>query len=218
MSPPDNATDQSHVLERFGLFINQLREILGLAMEQPLDQAHIETMLQNSEALVTLLRQHRQKRALPLYNVNFSDVKIPGDRFNNLMPYSPVSGQFNPIAPPLTFRSDGDRLCGEVTLGDVYEGPPNAVHGAVIAALYDQLLAFANVGSGSAGPTAWLKVNYLKPTPLNTALTFSAWKAEQDGRKVLMRGECHANGELLSDCEGLFIQFMPKGVKEAIKK
>jgi len=216
MSQQDDTPDQSHAIERFSVFINQLREILALAMEQPLDDTHLDAMLQRSESMVTLLRQHRQKRALPLYNVNFPDGTSKGERYNNLMPYSPVSGDLNPIAPPLRYRGDGDKLCGEVSLGAVYEGPPNSVHGAVIAAIYDQLLAFANVDSGSAGPTATLKVNYLKPTPLNTPLTFVAWKAEQNGRKVLMRGECHANGELLSDCEGLFIQFRPQGANPSV--
>lgn len=202
----------------FGSFINELREIMALSMEQPLDTAHMESLLECSGELLTQLRQHRQKRALPLYVVNFSDGGISDQQCDDMQPYSPISGAFNPVAPPLKHRRDGDRLQGEVTLGGVYEGPPQAVHGAVVAAIYDQLLATANAISGTAGPTAWLKVNYTKPTPLNTPLRFVAWKAEQDGRKILMRGQCFAGDEVITDCEALFIQYIPKGVAEAIRR
>jgi len=205
-------------MESFASFINELREILELSIVQPLNPAHLKTLRSHSGALLTQLRQHRQKRALPLYNVKKSDSTISAEDCNNMQPYSPVSGALNPIAPPLTYRPEGDRLYSDVTLGTIYEGPPNAVHGAVVAAIYDQLLAMANVAAGTAGPTAWIKVNFSKPTPLHVPLNFVAWKAEQDGRKMLLRGQCFANGELITDCEGLFIQFMPKGVAEAIKR
>jgi len=217
-SPRDPVAEK----EAFASYINELREILALSIVQPISASHIRMLRSHSDALLTQLRQHRQKRALPLYNVKKSDGPFTDKDCNELQPYSPVAGNLNPIAPPLLFRierdAEGERVYGDVTLGTLYEGPPGAVHGAVLSAIYDQLLATANVVSGTAGPTAWLKVNFTKPTPLNAPLTFVAWKAEQDGRKITMRGECFANGELVTDCEALFIQFIPKGVADAIKR
>jgi hypothetical protein len=216
----DASTDRASPadIENFSLFINELRDILELSILQPIDRGHIDSLRSQSSALLTQLRQHRQKRALPLYNVKKSDSPMTAKDCNDLQPYSPVSGALNPIAPPLTYRPEGDRLYSEITLGGIYEGPPKSVHGAVVTAIYDQLLAMANILSGSAGPTAWIKVNFARPTPLHVPLTFVAWKAEQEGRKVSLRGQCFANGELVSDCEGLFIKFVPPGVAEEIKR
>ena len=215
-APPAGTTPAD--TELFASYINELREILELSIAQPMTPAHVRMLRSHSNALLTQLRQHRQKRALPLYNVKKSDTPFTSQDCNELQPYSPVSGYLNPIAPPLTYRREGDKLYSEITLNNIYEGPPQSVHGAVVTAIYDQLLAMANVISGTAGPTAWIKVNFTRPTPLQVPLTFVAWKAEQDGRKMLMRGQCFANGELITDCEGLFIQFIPKGVAEAIKR
>jgi hypothetical protein len=218
MTETRSAAPEAADIEFFASYINELREILALSIEQPVDRAHVAQLRGHSSALLTQLRQHRQKRALPLYNVKNSDSPLSAQDCNELQPYSPVAGALNPIAPPLTYRPEGDRLYSDVTLGAIYEGPPNAVHGAVVTAIYDQLLAMANILSGSAGPTAWIKVNFARPTPLHVPLTFSAWKAEQNGRKILLRGQCIANGELVTDCEGLFIQFIPPGASEETRR
>ena len=64
------------------------------------------------------------------------------------MPYSPVSGQRNPIAPAIRMWRDGDEVRGEALFSPTYAGPPNSVHGGIIAAVFDELLSMANVVSG----------------------------------------------------------------------
>jgi acyl-coenzyme A thioesterase PaaI-like protein len=129
--------------------------------------------------------------------------------------FSPVSGRSNPMSPPVVLRvvhgppegieSAADvehHIAGDVTFGPQYEGPPGHVHGGWVAAMFDELLGFAQL---SPGFTAYLHVNYRRPTPLNAPLSLAAWVESTDGRKRIVRGECHANGEKLSDAEGLFI-------------
>jgi acyl-coenzyme A thioesterase PaaI-like protein len=124
--------------------------------------------------------------------------------------FSPVSGRSNPMAPPVRLHvvpGDDDaagkhRIAGEVTYGPAYEGPPGHVHGGMIAAMFDELLGFAQL---SPGFTAYLHINYRKPTPLNTRLDLEAWVENIDGRKRIVRGECRAGDVLLADAEGLFI-------------
>jgi hypothetical protein len=133
---------------------------------------------------------------------------MPGD----FVGFSPISGKSNPMAPPVTLRvkrgsprDDIDvdvHIAGDVTFGPAYEGPPGHVHGGLIAAMFDELLGFAQL---SPGFTAYLHVNYRKPTPLNVPLKLHAWVASVDGRKRLVSGECYAGDTLLSDAEGLFI-------------
>ncbi|HXY44853.1 MAG TPA: PaaI family thioesterase [Acidimicrobiales bacterium] len=120
--------------------------------------------------------------------------------------FSPVSGRSNAIAPPVTLRAvegtGGARIEGEVCFGPAYEGPPGHVHGGMIAAVFDELLGFAQQGPGF---TAVLTVRYLRPTPLNCPLRLQASVERVEGRKRTIRGTCELDGALLAEAEGLFI-------------
>jgi acyl-coenzyme A thioesterase PaaI-like protein len=122
--------------------------------------------------------------------------------------YSPLSGKANPIAPPMEMRvvDDGDgaepHIEASARLGPAYEGPPGHVHGGFVAAMFDELLGYAQLGPGF---TAYLHVDYRKPTPLNRDLELRAGIEWIDGRKRLIRGSCTLDGVLLTEAEGLFI-------------
>ena len=122
--------------------------------------------------------------------------------------FSPVSGRSNPMAPPVRLHvEEGSEhgevvIAGEVTFGPAYEGPPGHCHGGWVAAMFDEALGFAQLAPGF---TAYLHVNYRRPTPLKTKLDIRAWVDSVDGRKRLVKGECRLDGVLLSDAEGLFI-------------
>lgn len=121
--------------------------------------------------------------------------------------HSPVSGSSNPIAPPLQMRVVGDpngehHIEGDVVYGPAYEGPPGHCHGGWVAATFDELLGFVQLAPGF---TAYLKIDYRAPTPLNKPLRLNGWIESVDGRKRLIRGTCHDGERLLSEAEGLFI-------------
>ncbi|MCR9103955.1 MAG: PaaI family thioesterase [Gammaproteobacteria bacterium] len=122
-----------------------------------------------------------------------------------VMPYSPVSGKRNPVAPPIKLWRDGNDVRGAVVFSPTYAGPPDAVHGGIIAAVFDELLAMANVVSGHAGFTGTLTIKYHKLTPLNETVELWASNLRQDGRKQISRGEMRVNGEITAVAEGLFI-------------
>ncbi len=120
--------------------------------------------------------------------------------------FSPVSGRSNPIAPPVNLSvvedPDGTHIEGDVCFGPAYEGPPGHVHGGLIAAMFDELLGFAQQGPGF---TATLTIRYLRPTPLNRHLKLRAAVERVDGRKRTIRGSCEVDGTVLAEAEGLFI-------------
>ena len=123
----------------------------------------------------------------------------------SVMPYSPVSGKRNPVAPPIKLWRDGADVRGEVVFSPTYAGPPNSVHGGIIAAVFDEVLAMANVISGHAGFTGTLTIKYHKLTPLNETVELWGTNLRQDGRKQISRGEMRVNGEITAVAEGLFI-------------
>jgi acyl-coenzyme A thioesterase PaaI-like protein len=120
--------------------------------------------------------------------------------------FSPVSGRSNAIAPPVILHvvngPAGAVIEGEVSFGPAYEGPPGHVHGGMIAAMFDELLGFAQQEPAF---TATLTIRYLRPTPLNRRLQLRAFVDRVDGRKRITRGTCELDGTLLTEAEGLFI-------------
>lgn len=121
------------------------------------------------------------------------------------MPYSPVSGKRNPVAPPLRMWRDGDQVRGEAIFSPTYAGPPNSVHGGIIAAVFDELLSMANVIKGVAGFTGTLTIKYHRRTPLNTPVELWAINERSSDRKQFSRGEFRVDGEVTASAEGLFI-------------
>jgi acyl-coenzyme A thioesterase PaaI-like protein len=127
------------------------------------------------------------------------------DDLTAVMPYSPVSGKRNPISPPIRMWRDGDEVKGEASFSPTYAGPPNSVHGGIIAAVFDELLSMANVITGTAGFTGTLTIRYHRKTPLNTPIELWAVNVRNEGRKQVSRAEMRVDGEVTASAEGLFI-------------
>lgn len=138
------------------------------------------------------------------------------DDLTACMPYSPVSGKRNPVAPPLRMWRDGNEVRGEAVFSPTYAGPPNTVHGGIIAAVFDELLSMANVISGSAGFTGTLTIKYHRHTPLNQPIEMWAVNERSSGRKQFSRGELRVNGEVTASAQGLFIAPKPATQEETL--
>jgi hypothetical protein len=146
------------------------------------------------------------------------EVSEAGLEPRDFVEHSPLSGRSNPLAPPmetqLVEEPDGSYyIAGTVTFGAAYEGPPGHCHGGLVAAMFDELLGFAQL---SAGFTGRLTVHYRKPTPLFKELTLKAWPERVDGRKRVIKGTCHLGDLLLSESEGLFIAPRDDDYKKAL--
>jgi acyl-coenzyme A thioesterase PaaI-like protein len=131
------------------------------------------------------------------------EVSESGVEPRDFVEHSPLSGRSNPLAPPIIVdERRGESVTGWVTFGAAYEGPPGHVHGGLIAAMFDELLGFAQQTTGFTGR---LTVHYRKPTPLHQPLRIKAWPDHEEGRKRIIKGTCHLGETLLSEAEGLFI-------------
>ena len=203
-----SALDQNH-LE----LIEQLNE----------DAARLIEHLRSSHAPVAVINEasgHIQKALDVLapslqQGEGWSTVSIAGDMpgiawadddITACMPYSPISGRRNPVAPPIKmWKSNDSEVSGEVVFSPTYAGPPDAVHGGMIAAVFDELLAMANVITGRAGFTATLTIRYKAKTPLNTPIELWALNEVNEGRKQISRAEMRVDGKVTASAEGLFI-------------
>jgi hypothetical protein len=146
------------------------------------------------------------------------EISEAGLQPRDFVSYSPLSGTSNPIAMPMSMSvvedPDGEHhIEGKVVFGPAYEGPPGHCHGGFIAAMFDEMLGFVQLAPGF---TAWLKVQYRRPTPLNRELALRGWIESVEGRKRMIRGTCHLDGVLLTEAEGLFIA--PRDGEDFVKK
>ncbi len=125
------------------------------------------------------------------------------------MPYSPYSGTLNPISPPVTLRlqaaQSGYETVGSVCFRDTFNGPPDCVHGGVIAAVFDEVLGMTCLANGRGGFTGTLSVRYCNPTPLGRTVTIRSWLDRIEGRKTFVRGTFHESDMVLAEAEGIFI-------------
>jgi acyl-CoA thioesterase FadM len=94
---------------------------------------------------------------------------------------------------------------GSANFGSAFEGPPACVHGGFVAAAFDEVLGYVNSLTGSPGMTARLIVDYKRPTPLHTDLTFRAQLDRVDGRKIYASGQVIADDVITASADALFV-------------
>jgi hypothetical protein len=135
-------------------------------------------------------------------NVDPDDGANPHDHFQ----LDAVLGLYNPLALPVEMSWDPPVARGAACFTSPYEGPPGCVHGAIIAATFDQVFNVANLKTGVAGPTAYLHVDYRRPTLLRRDLTFEGWVERVEGRKVTCKGRIVQGEAITCEAEGLFVQ------------
>lgn len=148
----------------------------------------------------------------PRYPGGNAAVRDAADFF----PFDPVIGRLSPIAPPVKIEWHDPVAVGLVRFTVPYEGPPGCVHGAIIAATFDQVFNVANLMRGVAGPTRKLEVRYRKPTPLLAELRFEGWIDRVEGREVHTRGRILHGDTTTVEAEGTFVQLSHERVMQML--
>jgi uncharacterized protein (TIGR00369 family) len=104
------------------------------------------------------------------------------------------------------FRQDGG-VVSPIVIPSVYDGPPGAAHGGIVAAYLDEILAFACVAvSGRASVTGELTIRYVKPVPSETPL-LGRGRAVDNGRHADAEGtlEVLQTGQVVATARGRFV-------------
>jgi len=165
------------------------------------------------EALSAALDAVTQRRAMETFRYRFD----PDDP-NAVMPFNPATGAFNPLAPTLAMRVAGEKLVADVVFRGNYESAPDTVQGGMVAACFDQMLAFAVMIHGKTGPTTALTVRFVKRTPIDQPLRFEAWVDAVDGEQFSVRGSCFHGEVKVSEAEALVLGRVPLPVVAGTEK
>ena len=153
---------------------------------------------------------------------DFAETSIAGGSPEAFFDQSPFVGRRNPLAAP--FRLElvdddpewGRSVRGTGTFGAAYEGPPGCVHGGFVAALFDEVLGFAQALTDRPGMTGTLTVRYRAPTPLNRELVYRARIVRVEGRKIFAEADMHAADLLCGEAEGIFVAIDEKRFLELL--
>lgn len=189
--------DQKRALRRLA---DALRGIVesSVALTAPLGE--LTAMAEAAEALRAQAAPFAGERPFPRYA-----APVNGD-LNTILPWGVISGPYNPLAAPVSMSAEDGKAIGTARFGLAYEGPPGGVHGGVVSAVWDQVLAFACMVQGIPGHTATFTTHYRAITPLHETLRFEAWVERTEGRRVYAMGRCHAGDRLVSEADGVFIR------------
>ena len=176
-----------------------VRRLMDAAVLTAADEEELAIAAKEIEAIAARLEDAGLRETMQTRDV---ESMRRGER-----PYSPVIGEANPIAPPMTVRMLADStVVGECTMRSIHEGPPGAVHGGWVATLLDQLLGHATAASNNPGFTAELTVRYRKPTPYNVPLTLRARTDDVDGRRVRASAEIVVDDVVTAEAKALFLK------------
>jgi uncharacterized protein (TIGR00369 family) len=107
-----------------------------------------------------------------------------------------------------------DGVVSPVVVPRVYEGPPGAAHGGIVAAYLDEILGGAVVrATGKAAVTGELTVRYVRPAPTETPLLGRGRLVADHGRYVDVEGSLEEFGaaRVVATARGRFFPFVVAG-------
>jgi acyl-coenzyme A thioesterase PaaI-like protein len=138
------------------------------------------------------------------FKEGFASCKTPSD-FAVFADRSTITGNSNPVAPPMTLSMEGDVGIGNVNFDTPFEGVPGCVHGGLIASAFDQVFGYFQVMQGRGGFTGTLSVRYIAPTPIQTPLRIEARLVKSEGRKSFVAAVLRKGGVVTAEAEALFV-------------
>jgi len=105
------------------------------------------------------------------------------------------------------FRTD-DGVVSPVVVPRVYEGPPGAAHGGIVAAYLDEILGVVRA-TGKISVTGELTVRYVRPAPTETPLLGRGRLVADHGRYVDVEGSLEELGaaRVVATARGRFFPF-----------
>lgn len=129
----------------------------------------------------------------------------------------PILGATNPFAVDARTWIEGQEAVTELTLGPAFEGAPGRAHGGIVAAIFDDITGHALAFAGRPAFTGSLTVRYNRPTPLGERLEFRARLDREDGRRLHISASCAAGGEVIAECEAIYITVDADRFAEALR-
>ncbi|MCK4536657.1 MAG: PaaI family thioesterase [Desulfuromonadales bacterium] len=121
--------------------------------------------------------------------------------------YCFVCGKNNPVGLKTTLQVDRETQSAscELVIPAEYQGWEGMVHGGIIAALLDEVCAYAGMTVSEQVVTGELKTRFRKPVPVEQLVTVSAKVAKQARRTVMVEAQLAMDGRVLAGAEAKMV-------------
>ena len=118
-----------------------------------------------------------------------------------------VCGPDNPLGLRLAFRMDGDLSRAEFTPGPFHCGYDNLVHGGIVFAALDDVMANWLFLQGIRGHTARCEIRYREPVELGDRLLLEGRLLKRKGRLAMLAGTATraSDNVVVAEAEGTFM-------------
>ena len=116
-------------------------------------------------------------------------------------------GQLNAHGLHLVLHGQADVCWTELSLPQRFEGWEGIAHGGILAAILDEVMAWALVGQDSWGLTARLSIEFKRPVQIGRAIRAEGWMTEKRRRLLRTHGQIldGATGALLATGEAVYV-------------
>lgn len=198
---PPAADDEYRVRRRIGA---ALKEIADDLIRADADMASLEQIAQALDAVRGHTCGFTRRPQKEIYDRLFTGRASRRDLLD-LLDYEVFTGRSTPVSPPMELWLDGDVVRGKATLGLTFQGPPGRVHGGIIAAMLDVLMAKTQDITRTIGVTGTLNIRFIRATPIDTEIAMEARVLRTEGRKLFNEGRFFVNGEQTVHAEGIWI-------------
>jgi hypothetical protein len=186
----------------------KLRELAEIVVTTDAPEEDLAMAGEAADDLKRVLASHPRRT----FKDGFLSCKDPTD-FAVFADRTALTGESNPISPPMRLVKEGINATGLVTFGPSYEGIPGCVHGGFVAAAFDQVFGYLQVINNRGGVTATLEVRYRRPTPMNVELRIESTTTEVSGKRSLVAAKMYANGVVTAEATGTFVEIDPVRMK-----
>jgi acyl-CoA synthetase (AMP-forming)/AMP-acid ligase II len=193
-----------------GALADAVRRLIGLCLTTTAPAEATMAAARDLEAIAEALQRHVPDPPLPKNVMTGPAAGAAGMAAR--MPFDVVLGRHNPLALPLDLSFDPPLALLRGAFTRPYEGPPGCVHGGVLAASFDLVLAAANLASGLTGPTARLEIVYRRPTALYEPCLFEGRVDAREGRRVRTVGRLIQHDRVTVEAAGEFVLLGPEDI------
>lgn len=116
-------------------------------------------------------------------------------------------GPDNPIGLQIRFRLDDGICSGEFTATEQHVGYENTVHGGIIYAALDDVMANVLYLQDIKAHTARCEIRYRRALEVGQPIRLKGWVESERRRLVVLKGEARLGSDdtLIADCEASFM-------------
>ena len=117
-------------------------------------------------------------------------------------------GPDNPIGLQIRFHFDGEKCTGQFTATENHVGYENTVHGGIIFAALDDVMANVLYLQNIKAHTARCEIRYRRPLEVGQKIQLTGWIESERRRLIVLKGEARLadSGQPVADCEASFMK------------